>query len=695
MELTRRDFIRRSAIGVSGLLIAFHLPTAKSNARGASSFESPNAFIHLLPDNTVELIINRLEMGQGIHTSLAMLIAEELDLNLETIICKSSGADPVYNDPKFHVVTTQGSLSVNHSWDQYRQLGAGMRQMLLAAAAKRLKVTEDKLRTSQGFVIFGEERISYGALAEEAQKLPFPKNIKLKSSSRFTIIGKAIPAFDAKTKVNGSALYGTDVRLKGMLFATLLRSPFPTSKILSLKIDHALRIKGVTKVLRLRSNKIAVVATSTYSALKGKEAVQVEWSKEKVSSNKIIEDMKAASMKKGLLVKETALKSSQTEWLTVSASYSFPYLAHAPMEPLNCTVDFDGKTATFYGGFQRPTEDLKAVTKVLGLKETAITFEVTYAGGSFGRRDSKNSDWVVEAAEVAKELRKPVQVFWDRQDDIQGGHYRPMALHKVSVSLSKSEIIKWQHHIVGHPILKKNPIEGMLLQGIINSTYQIPGLQLEQTLMDSPVETLWWRSVGHSHTAFVMETLMDELAEKFQKDPIDFRLEYLESHSNTRRVLEKMKVIYHERIKQIVPGRKLGFAVHTCAKTVVAYLSEVSIVDKRPQVHRVWAVVDCGKVVNPTGAAAQIEGGIVFGISSLFQEITITDGKVLQSNFDDFPALRISEMPVIETFFIESEAHPTGLGESGVPPIAPAVANALHRITGERLRSLPLKPATT
>lgn len=691
MSISRRDFICYSAGGLTGLFIAFHLPLSYSKNPSSERPEAPNAFIHIRPDNTVELIINRLEMGQGIHTSLAMLIAEELDLEMKTIVCRSSGPEEIYNDPKFHVVTTQGSLSINHSWEQYRKIGAGMRIMLLTAAAIRLNVKPSSLRTENGHIIHGEKKIPYGELVAEANKVPFPNSPELKKADQFKVIGHTKTDIGVLSKIDGSATFGSDIRLPGMLFASLVRPVAPSLKLKSFDRNSALAVKGIRDVFVIESNKIVVIGTSTYNVLKAKDLLAARWEHLPRSSDTLMIELQNSASKSGLKVKETsAIQNRKSIKHEIKAEYSFPYLAHAPMETLNCTIDYDGKKAVLFGGFQRPTHDLKEVSKILNLKESEITLEVTYAGGSFGRRDSKDSDWVKEAAIIGKKIKKPVHVFWDRSDDLQGGYYRPMACHKVLIAISEKDIVSWKHHIAGHSILRKTDVEGMLLQGVVTSHYQIPGLTLEQSIHQSPVPTLWWRSVGHSHTAFVMETLIDEICEKLKKDPFEFRLQYLEKDAKAKSVIEKLKIIFQNESKKVSGKHALGIAIHTCSKTAVGYIAEVSVSNNKPKIHKVWAAINCGKVVNPSGAAAQIEGGIVFGLSSLFQEITIKDGMVREKNFDDYQMLRFQDMPEVECHFIESDEHPTGLGEPGVPPIAPAVVNALYKLTGKRLRKLPL-----
>lgn len=704
---SRRLFLKSSAVTSAGLIISYYLPMGDRNAIAAgaqnSNVAAPNAFIQIGTDNQITMVINKLEMGQGVNTSLAQILAEELGCDWKQVRSVSAPVNAVYNHTAFGTQMTGGSSALISSYDQHRKIGAAAREMLVTAAAKKWDVSASECTVKMGFIHHPKkERVSFGEVAELANSLPIPQNPKLKDPKDFKIIGRSVRRVDAQAKSNGTAVFGMDVRIPEMLYAVIARPPAFGAKLKNVNDKSAKAVRGVVDVVKL-SNSVAVLATTTYNANKGREALEIAWDSDMVkelSSEKIFEQYKTEAQKTGAIAKAAAdvAKTIAASPEKLHFEYEFPYLAHACMEPLNCTVNFNGKTAEIWSGHQMPTVDRSTAAQILGIAPEKITVNTVYVGGSFGRRANKNCDFVVEACELAKKIQKPLKVVWTREDDMRGGYYRPLTYHKVSVGLDeKHQMQGWHHHIVGQSVVAdsffesmmvKNGVDVTMVEGVSNTHYDIPKMQVEGHLLKQPVTTLWWRSVGHTHTAFVMETVMDELAVKAKQDPLAFRKKLLSKskrHMSVLNLLEK-----NGWGKKAGKNRAWGLAVHESFNTVVAQAVEVSLSDTQINVHRVICAVDCGTVVNPDGARTQIQGGIVYGLSAaLYGEIQIMEGKAVQSNFSDYQVVRINQMPDIAVHFVKSTATPTGLGEPGVPPIAPAIANAIFRLNGQRLRKLP------
>lgn len=701
-QLSRRSFLVSGATALGGLMVAFHMPSPFAKVFAAEALPATNnAFIRIAPDNTITVVVNRLEMGQGVHTSMAQLIAEELEVDWKKIKSESSNSDKVYNDPMFHMIMTGGSTSVAHTYKQYRTLGAGMREMLLEAASQKWNVPVSELKAKEGFIHHPKKgKISYGDLANDANKLKFPDSPKLKEVKDYKVIGKSQKRVDALSKTDGTAIFGMDIRLPGMVYAAIARPGVPSAKLKSANMDAARKVPGVLEVFKIGDNKVAIVASNTYQTRMGQEALDAKWEAKVPSTDELMEQFRELSKKEGKIAKEAGKIEAEKVKTKIEAEYEFPFLAHAAMEPLNCTVDFDGKKAELWGGFQMPTMDHVAAQKVLGIPFENIKFNVTYAGGSFGRRASKHSDWIVDSCEVAKVIKKPVKVVYTREDDMKAGYYRPMVFHKVTVGLNdKNSLETWNHHVVGQSIAKgsvmegfviKDGIESVLMEGVNDTHYAIPNIKVEQTMAETPLNTLWWRSVGHTHTAYVMETMIDELAVATKQDPLEMRLKMLAKSPRHVAVLELLKKKSEWGKYRVPKGHALGIAVHESFGSVVGHVAEVSLVDGMPRVHKIWSAVHCGLVVNPDGAATQVEGAIVLGLSAAFyQHMQLKDGEIVQQNFDSYEVLRMHEMPKVMVSFVETTEAPTGLGEPGVPAIAPAVANAVFKLTGKRLRKLP------
>jgi isoquinoline 1-oxidoreductase subunit beta len=709
----RRAFLKSSLVAGGALVIAFHWPVGAMKkamaAEGAAPAPSgpekypPAAFIEMAADGTVTIVINKLEMGQGVNTSMAQLIAEEMDLDWKMVRARSSGVNPVYNHTVFGTQLTGGSTALASSYIQYRTIGATAKILLRQAAAEHWKVPVDSIGTALGHVTHKDKgKLPYFRLASQLPKLKVPAQVTLKSPKDFQIIGKSVQRVDSLDKSTGKAIFGADVTIPGMLYAVVARPPVFGAAVKTVDSSAAKLVAGVKEVIVL-GDRVAILAESTPAALKGREALKIEWAKtgkESVSSASITEEYRQKVKEKGAVAKaapelEAQMKKAKRK---VEAEFVFPYLAHACMEPMNCTIDFDGKKARIWSGHQMPTVDRDTAAKILGLAPEKVEVTTTYAGGSFGRRANKNSDFVVEAAQIAKVAKRPFKVVWTREDDTRGGYYRPFTLHKASVGLSeKGDILAWDHHIVGQSVvgdsffeamMVKSGVDPTMVEGVSDSKYSLPHFQVQCSLTKQHVPVLWWRSVGHTHTAFAMETLMDEIAGK--RDALQFRKKLLSQSPRHLAVLSLLEK-HSPWGKKAPRGRAYGLAVHESFGSVVGQLVEVSNRKGKPRVHKVWCAVHCGKVVNPEGAKAQIEGGIVYGLSAaLYEAVPIANGEPQVSNFHDYPALRMSEMPEVETHFVESEENPTGLGEPGTPPIAPALANALFRLTGKRIRSLPV-----
>jgi isoquinoline 1-oxidoreductase beta subunit len=710
--MNRRNFLVSTVTGLTGLVVAFNIPTTAKNAlvahavAPAMASTTPNAFIHISPDNIITMVINKLEMGQGVNTSLAQLIAEELECDWKSIRSVSAPVNEVYNHTVYGTQMTGGSSALASSWDQHRKIGASMREMLKTAAANRWKVPVMEVRAENGFIHHnGKGKLSYGELAEEANLLKLPQDPPLKKAKDFKIIGKSMKRVDASDKSDGKAIFGMDVRLPGMVYACIARPDIDGGKIDSFNKDAAKKIPGVLDVIKFHGDHLAVIATNTFAAKEGRNALNVKWVDgihAKTSSKGLMDSMRELSTRRGIIAKESgnvdeAIKKAST---SIKADYEFPYLAHAPMEPMNCTIDFKGDTADIWSGHQMPTIDQGVAAGILGLKPEKVTVHTVYAGGSFGRRASKNSDYVVLAAHLAKEIKKPLKMVYTREDDMHGGYYRPMNFHKVEISLDqRKKLLAWNHHVVGMTVVGGSMFEGMLVknglestvhEGVSDTHYDFENFRCEQTRPETPLKTLWWRSVGHTHTAYVMETMMDELCHATKADQIVLREKLLHKSPRHLAVLKLLKEQTGWGKKKAPAGRAWGLAIHESFNTVVGQVAEVSLEKGIPKVHKIWASVHCGTVVNPEGAKTQVESSIAFGLGAfLYQKIELENGKIMQGNYDDYKVLRIEEMPEVHVEFVKTNDAPTGLGEPGLPPVAPAVANALFKLNGKRVRSLP------
>jgi len=705
--IDRRRFLKSGA-GLGGaLVIAFWLPLGggrRAFAQGAPKAVNPNAFLRIGKDGTCTVVVKHLEFGQGVTTSLAMLVAEELECDWSRVRAELAPAGPEYAHTVFGMQMTGGSSSVTNSYDQLRTVGAQARAMLMQAAANQWNVKPSEVRAEKGFVVGpGGKRLSYGQLAEAAGRLPVPGDVSLKEPKDFRVIGKATRRLDSMDKSTGKAQFGLDVQRKNLHTAMVAHPPVFGARVVSFDADKVRAVPGVTHVVQL-SNGVAVVGKSYWAAKQGRDALQVEWDlgpnaqlSSQALSRQFRETAKGAG---GAIAKKAAnpeaIKASAR---TLVAEYEVPFLAHAPMEPLNCTVEVRADGAEIWVGSQFQSVDQMAAAKTLGLEPAKVRLNTMLTGGGFGRRANPVSDYIVEACEVAKAVKVPVKTVWSREDDIRGGFYRPMFVHRVEVGTdAQGRITGWNHALVGPSIVAGTPFEAMMVkdgvdptsvEGVADTPYDIPNMQVVLHTVKPGVPVLWWRSVGHSHTAFVMETVVDELAATAGKDPVAYRRELLSKHPKLVRVLDlaASKAGWGTALPK---GRARGIAVHESFGSACAQVAEVSLEGNEVRVHRVVAAFDCGLVVNPLTVEAQVQSAVAFGLSAALKgEITFRDGQVQQSNFHDYPVLRMNEMPRVEVHLVGGD-KPTGVGEPATPPIAPAVANALAALTGKRARALPL-----
>ena len=720
--VARRTFLKVSA--ASGFALgAFPLVAAAQRAGSATApaglkpFEQPSAFVRIDADGTVTVTINRLEFGQGVQTGLPMILAEELDADWSKVRSVHGDASAAYADPLMGMHLTGGSNSIKNSYTQYRELGARTRAMLVGAAAAQWGVDASALRTSNGFVVGpGGKKLGYGQLAEAAMKQPVPEKVILKDPKQFRLIGKPTGRLDAQAKSSGQQDYGIDVRLPGMLTAVVARPPVFGGKVKSLDDSAAKAIKGVKAVLRVPTDRggegVAVVADGYWPAKLGRDALKVEWDTSAVGkpdSTALLAQYRELATKPGLVAMHADMAPLAGAAQKISAEFVFPYLAHAPMEPLNCTIQLDGDKAELWMGTQMPGLDAMAAAKTLGLPPQNIQVHTQMAGGGFGRRAIPSSDYVVEACGVAKAVRTagisaPVRTLWSREDDIKGGYYRPMHVHRAEIGFdAKGRILAWDHTIVGQSIIKGSPFEAFMVKNGIDATaiegmkepYDVP-MKLSVHHPEVNVPVLWWRSVGSTHTAYVMETLIDEVARATQQDPVAYRMALMgDKHPRHKAALQLAVAQSGYGKKQLAPGRAWGVAVHESFESVVAYVVEASVKDGTPKLHRVTAGVHCNLAINPKSVAAQVEGSALMGLSMCLPgaAITLKDGVVEQSNFGDFAVPRITDMPQVTVHIVPSADPPKGMGEPGLPPLAPAFANAIAQITGKTPRELPFKLA--
>ena len=720
---SRREFLKVIGIAGAGLTIGVSLsrPGSAAEVRRAASRETdgafvPNAFIRINPDNSVAVVIKHLEMGQGTYTGLATLVAEELDADWNQIVAESAPADASrYNNLLMGPTQgTGGSTAIANSFEQMRRAGAVAKAMLVAAAAEEWGVPAAEITVQNGVVSHGSSgnRATFGELSALAagQPAPDPASLTLKDPKNFRYIGKSLPRKDVG-KIDGTAIFTQDIRMAGMLTAVVLHPPRFGAKVKTVRDRQARDSAGVVDVLQIPGG-VAVLATDFWSAKKGRDLLEVEWDESEAvrySSPKLLEEYTALADKPGLAARNDgdANAALSAAAKVIEATYEFPYLAHATMEPMNCVVQVQDGSCEIWNGAQLHTVDQSLVASVLGIQPEQVTINTLYAGGSFGRRANPHSDYVVEAAHIARAKKgTPVKLVWTREDDTRAGYFRPMYVHKIRGALdAEGNPLAWEQRVVGQSILAgtafevfaiKDGIDASSVEGASTLPYTVPNLRVDLHTVDSGVPVQWWRSVGHTHTAYSTETFIDELAAAADKDPFEFRVGLLKDHPRHLGVL-KLAAEKANWGSPLPEGRARGIAVHESFSSFVAQVAEVSLQDDGGfRVERVVCAVDCGIAVNPDVIVAQMESGIGYGLSPLLMsEITLDDGKVVQSNFHDYQVLRIEQMPEIEVHIVPSAEPPTGVGEPGTPVIGPAVANALFAATGRPFHRLPLRMEKT
>jgi isoquinoline 1-oxidoreductase beta subunit len=709
--LSRRGFLRSSLLSGAGLVIAFHVPRkGRAAALENKAVVDPNAFVRIAPDDSVTVILAHSEMGQGIWTTLAMLIAEELECDWSKIRVEHAPAAPAYVHTAFGIQMTGGSTTTWSEFDRYRTVGAMARDMLVRAAAAKWKVSPSSLRTENGFVVRGANKLSYGKLAEAAQKLSPPSSVKLKEKKEWKLIGRPMKRLDTPEKITGKAQFGIDVQVPGMRTALIARSPVFGGKVKSFDAAKAKQVPGVEQVVQVPSG-VAVVASNFWSAKVGRDALRIEWDLgpgAELGSEKLLASYRAQARTGGAVAAEkgdaeAALAAAPKR---IEAEYDVPYLAHAPMEPLNCTVRLEGGRCEIWTGTQFQTNEQMTAAQIAGVPPQNVVIHTPFLGGGFGRRANPASDFVSEGVHVAKAAGVPVKVIWTREDDIRGGYFRPMFLHRIEVGVgAKGMPLAWKHTIVGQSILAgtpfekfmvKNGVDAASVEGVVDSPYleEVPARRVTLHSPRHEVPVLWWRSVGNTHTAFAMESMIDELAWAASRDPLEFRAAML---AGKPRHLRALKTAAEKAGWGAPPpaGRSRGLAVHESFGSIIAEVAEVSVEkDKRIRVHKVTCAVDCGQAVNPLGVEAQVQGAVAFGLSAVLHgEVTLKNGRVEQSNFHDYRVLRMPDMPEVSVHILESEAKMGGIGEPATAPVSAAVANAVYALTRQRLRSLPLRLA--
>ncbi|WP_031255888.1 xanthine dehydrogenase family protein molybdopterin-binding subunit [Mesorhizobium sp. L48C026A00] len=704
--LSRRSFLRASAAAGGGLMLGFSLPFATGEAEAAAGdVFAPNAFVRIGSDGKISLIMPYVEMGQGTYTAIPMLIAEELEVDLKQVQLQHAPPDEkLYMNPLLGIQATGNSNAIRGAWEPLRQAGAAARTMLVAAAADRWKVDPATCRAESGEVVHAAtgRRLGYGELAADAARMPVPPSIELKRPEDFRLIGTPVKRLDTPAKVNGTAVFGIDVRPPGVKVATLAQSPVFGGRVKSIDDAAASVVNGVRQIVRL-DDAVAVVADHMGAAKKGLEALVIEWDDGPhagLTTEAIAAELEQASLKSGAVAENIGdVDRGMAEAVTkVDAIYQLPFLAHATMEPMNCTVHVRKDGCEIWVGTQALARAQATAAQTAGLPLDKVVVHNHLIGGGFGRR--LEADWVARAVEIAKHVDGPVKVVWTREEDIQHDMYRPMFAHRMSAGLDGNGMpVAWNNHYAGSSVIARylppafnNGLDPDTTEGAIDLVYNLPNLRVEYVQVEPPgIPTAFWRSVGPSRNVFVTESFMDELAVAAKQDPVAYRLALLDKTPRARAVLELAadKAGWGEKQPPRV-GR--GVSVQNAFATYMALIAEVEVAkDGAVRVRRVVCAVDCGTVVNPDTVEAQIQGAIMFGITAaLYGEITLRNGRVEQTNFDSYQILRMNEAPAVEVHIVQSSEAPGGMGEAGTSCIVPAVANAIFAATGRRLRTLPV-----
>ncbi len=719
LNLNRRSFLRVSAAAAGGLLVSLYLDLPALAQEGRQTpppkVYLPDAFVHIRPDGKIVIQVNRLEFGQGVHTSLPMILADEMDADWSQVEGQLAPAADAYKDPVYGVQMVGASGSIAHSFQQYRELGAKARAMLVSTAADRWRVSPDQCRTANSVVYGpGDQSASYAELAHDAARQPVPNKVSLKNPSELRLIGKKVRRLDSRAKCDGSQKFGLDLDLPGMKFAVVAHPPVFGGRVKSVDDGETRKMGGVLEVFEIplvKGSGVAVVSDRFWTAKQARDRLKIDWDLsgiELANSSDLFTRYKEMAHTPG----NVAIARGDDKALDqiaasnrIIAEYEFPYLAHTPMEPLNATIRFDGDRAEAWVPSQFQTFDQMAIAEVLGLKPEQVSFHTEFAGGGFGRRAALDSHVQREAAQISKRVRgTPVKLIWTREDDVRGGYYRPMHVHRVEIGIGSDGMpLAWRHVVVGQSIVVGTQFEGLIIkngvdetavEGTADTSYSIPNFHVSAHHPTVNVPVLWWRSVGHTHNAFVMETLIDELATGAMVDPIAYRRKLLKADAGKlHRALDLMDERSAVWRTKLPKGHALGISCHESFGTAVACAVDVSIENKRPRIHRVTVALDPGIAVNPLTIESQFQAGVAFGVTQLMAKgaITLKDGRVEQRNFDGYTPPYIVDAPVaVDVHIVPSAEPPTGCGEPPVPVISPAVVNALAKLTGKRYRSLPL-----
>ncbi len=729
-KASRRSFMKMSFGGAAGIAIVPTIAIAQDaqNAKapevkpGQKPTEQPAAFITIAKDGTTTILCNRMDMGQGIETGLAMICAEELDADWSKVKTAFGNQKGNYVDPMMGMHLTGGSNSVKNSYAQYRELGARTKAMLVGAAAKQWKIDAASLKAENGVVSGGGKRATYGELFDAAMKETIPEKVALKDAKDFKIVGKPTTLKVSREKSSGLQKYGIDVKLPGMLTAVVMRPPVFGAKFKTFDASAAQKVKGVRAVLPVYLDRgakgIAIIADGYWPAKMGRDAVKVDWDTsgvEKPDSKAMLAQYQTLAKTVGKQAPDAHFKTDVSKLASaqnkISTEFVFPYLNHAQMEPLACTVDLKANECNVYTASQMPGIDAATLAKVTGLKPEQVNIHVQMAGGGFGRRAVPTSEYLVEAANVAKAYaatgkRAPIKVIHSREDDVKAGYYRPFTVHRAEIGYDNDgKITAWDHRIVTQSIVKGSPFEGFLIKEGVDGTategmrepYNIP-MQLSVHHPEINVPVLWWRSVGSTHTAFVMETLLDEIATATKQDPVAYRMKLLNDDARGKRHKDALQLAVDKSgygKKQLAAGMHWGVAMHESFESVVAFIVEAGVKDGKPVIGDVTATVHCNFCVNPRSVETQVQGSALMALATTMDNhaITFKDGVVEQGNFNDLPMPRITDMPKVAVHIVPSNDPPKGMGEPGLPPFAPALANALRRATGKPLREMPFKLA--
>ena len=721
--ISRRQFIKLA--GASGLALGF-VPAGAVRAAASGGGDvaelkpnqQPDEFLRIDPDGTVTIRINRLEFGQGSHTGLARVLADELDADWLKVRAELAPAAEAYKDPIFDIQMTGGSNSIQNSFTQYRELGARARAMLIEAAARQWGVDAHTVKTREGRLLSADGRSAgYGEMSAAAMALPVPASVTLKTPDRFRLIGKAADRLDTPAKSTGRQSFGIDARRPGMKTVLIARPPHFGGVVAGFDDRDAREVRGVDHVMQVDLDRgatgVAIVADGFWPAKMARDKLGVEWRApdDRADTRELEAQFRQLLGRDGMTARAGDVSGLAGAARTISADFSFPFLAHSPMEPLNALVEVtgtgSGRRCDIWTGTQFQTIDQATVAAILGLKPPQVHIHTMFAGGGFGRRATPTADYLADAARVMKAWlaagrSEPLKVVWTREDDVRGGYYRPFTMHRAEIGLDENgNVSAWKHTIVSPSILKgtafeqflvKDGVDATAVEGVADTAYDLP-VAATVHHPEVPVPVLWWRSVGHTHSAFVMETLIDRIAREGNQDPVALRRKLLAGHPRHLAALDLAVEKSGYGVKPLPSGQAWGVAVHESFNSVVAHVVELSIEGGRPKLHQVTSAIHCNLAVNPRSVEAQVQGAALMAIGMTLDgaEITLRDGQVRQSNFHDYIVPRMPDMPPIDVHIVPSGDPPTGVGEPGLPPMAPAIANAIHALTGNPVQSLPIR----